>query len=786
MRSFPLAHLFLVFLLLVGAQPVRASWSHDPYAPNTIPGTASAALFPQAIPDGNGGMYAVLDLYGLGIYLAHIRADGTPDPTWPTPGRLVSTATVFEGVDLALDGFGGIWLMWRRVESVGEIYVSRVLLNGTLAPGVGPEGLQITASFPNSTTAPRMAVSPLTGDLTVAFEHAVGGVNDDIVAVTIRTEPVSIRYTSLVSNTPISERFPRIAINEVGQIGVLYSSYPELWFTSIDYTTGSTIATFRIAESITNVLPGALCGVGGAFYAAYERPLSLGVQMVLSAFNADNSLFTTSVPMLAGLHDQEPLAIVPRSGGRAWLAWREQFSETGPASVAVANIQSLINIATIRTSQQQIGLDVLFPRVVSDGMGGLFLHGHSYPAGGKLAIRMLANGSVPPTWAPAPWSAILAMPTDEALLNEKSLCPTGDGGAFAFGFGSNVYMRLDRWGAYSAEPEQLLVKDVVADQGGRVRLSWVGSYLDAGYPQQVSQYRIWRQVVAAGATDALTVDDAPQNDDPQPGEVRWHTAPSGVAAAWEFIGSQPAAGLTEYSFVASTGQDSSSSGSHANEFMVEAVHLAHGASGITWFSAPATGWSVDNLPPAMPSPFVGTLTTTGTQLTWNANTETDLAGYRLYRGAAATFVPGPSNLVAQTTATSVLDAGSSGYWYKLAAVDARGNVSPYAVLSPAGTLDTPGPRTPTTLEFGLVSANPSRGGAGLRLALPTFGHVRVAVYDVRGRQVRVLEEGVREAGEYALTWDGRDEAGAEVGGGVYFARLATAGRTMTQRMVRLR
>jgi flagellar hook assembly protein FlgD len=55
--------------------------------------------------------------------------------------------------------------------------------------------------------------------------------------------------------------------------------------------------------------------------------------------------------------------------------------------------------------------------------------------------------------------------------------------------------------------------------------------------------------------------------------------------------------------------------------------------------------------------------------------------------------------------------------------------------------------------------------------------VRVSVFDVVGRRVRTLVEGVSSAGVNRVTWDARDDAGRPVGSGVYFVRFASDGGT---------
>jgi flagellar hook assembly protein FlgD len=74
----------------------------------------------------------------------------------------------------------------------------------------------------------------------------------------------------------------------------------------------------------------------------------------------------------------------------------------------------------------------------------------------------------------------------------------------------------------------------------------------------------------------------------------------------------------------------------------------------------------------------------------------------------------------------------------------------------------------------------------LRYALPQSGDLRLGVFDLLGREVRVLASGPAEAGEHTAHWDGRDASGGPVRGGVYLVRLAAAGRDLATRFVLLR
>ena len=62
-------------------------------------------------------------------------------------------------------------------------------------------------------------------------------------------------------------------------------------------------------------------------------------------------------------------------------------------------------------------------------------------------------------------------------------------------------------------------------------------------------------------------------------------------------------------------------------------------------------------------------------------------------------------------------------------------------------------------------------------------HVSLKVFDIRGKLVRTLVEGERQAGSYTVFWDGADNAGREVSSGVYFYRMQAGDYLQTRKMV---
>jgi hypothetical protein len=85
-----------------------------------------------------------------------------------------------------------------------------------------------------------------------------------------------------------------------------------------------------------------------------------------------------------------------------------------------------------------------------------------------------------------------------------------------------------------------------------------------------------------------------------------------------------------------------------------------------------------------------------------------------------------------------------------------------------------------------VQPNPAPGGCVLRFSLATPRHGSLALFDVSGRKVRLLESGAFARGRHAPRWDGRDDAGLSVPEGIYFAHLRLDDEVQTRRITLLR
>jgi hypothetical protein len=93
---------------------------------------------------------------------------------------------------------------------------------------------------------------------------------------------------------------------------------------------------------------------------------------------------------------------------------------------------------------------------------------------------------------------------------------------------------------------------------------------------------------------------------------------------------------------------------------------------------------------------------------------------------------------------------------------------------------TPNPFTPSAGKMTVALDVPDAAG------LPALRSVRVAVFDVAGRALKVLLEGHVVSGRTTVDWDGTDAQGEGLPAGVYIVSFETGGKQFTRKVVLLR
>jgi hypothetical protein len=89
------------------------------------------------------------------------------------------------------------------------------------------------------------------------------------------------------------------------------------------------------------------------------------------------------------------------------------------------------------------------------------------------------------------------------------------------------------------------------------------------------------------------------------------------------------------------------------------------------------------------------------------------------------------------------------------------------------------------IDFGVseVTEDGAAPEIEINFALDRAEYIRLEIFDVRGRTIRTLIDGVVDAGGHTLTWDKTGESGGKVQSGVYFARLRRESGSATRKIM---
>ncbi|OGB69917.1 MAG: hypothetical protein A2Y94_08645 [Caldithrix sp. RBG_13_44_9] len=99
-------------------------------------------------------------------------------------------------------------------------------------------------------------------------------------------------------------------------------------------------------------------------------------------------------------------------------------------------------------------------------------------------------------------------------------------------------------------------------------------------------------------------------------------------------------------------------------------------------------------------------------------------------------------------------------------------------------------QSPVTSRFRLYAnyPNPFNPETTIRYFLdnPARQNIQLIIYNSLRQKVQTLVNTIQPAGEYEITWDGRDHTGQPVPSGIYFSRLISGNQAAWQKMILIR
>ena len=375
------------------------------------------------------------------------------------------------------------------------------------------------------------------------------------------------------------------------------------------------------------------------------------------------------------------------------------------------------------------------------------------------------------------------------------------------------------------------VKDVAEDQGGWLRIRFNGSGLDyEGSPPMgidgippgtygvnqtgtVANYFVHRRIDDIGFSDELldkgawieegksvfaTLGGATVQLPASLGEARalvyrgrhFYSSPPVATQGfppglWEVVSAVPAMQQPVYYCLVPSASDSMS----AYRYTVYCITTHTTDPAIFYYSPADSGYSVDNLPPAAPLSPKGEYEYPPPvlYLTWDNSPERDFSHYTVYKGNDPDFVPGVTNRIGAPWDSLFVDEEfdpDADNYYKISAWDIHENEGGFSLVGPENMthVENP-PRLPTVTQLQQNAPNPFNPVTVIGFSVARAGRVSLRVYDVSGRCVRTLVDGVKEVNWYEVSWDARDDSGRTMPSGVYVYKLAAPYQAEARKMV---
>jgi hypothetical protein len=82
--------------------------------------------------------------------------------------------------------------------------------------------------------------------------------------------------------------------------------------------------------------------------------------------------------------------------------------------------------------------------------------------------------------------------------------------------------------------------------------------------------------------------------------------------------------------------------------------------------------------------------------------------------------------------------------------------------------------------------NPFNNSTVIKYIVPKEDMISIKIFDINGKEVKLLSEKTQLPREYSIEWDGKNNMGKYVGSGTYFCRLYSSNKILTSKMVLLK
>jgi hypothetical protein len=796
-------------LMCLWVGTTAAEWPHDPLENVPVCLASGGQDEQQIVSDGAGGAIITWeDARGADRDVYAQRVDVTGTVLWTADGVLLCTAPANQvAPKLVPDGAGGAVIVWMdyRNDTWADIYAQRVDASGGLL--WGSEGVAICTAA-SLQYAPDLVSDNASGAI-IAWRDQRGGEFFDIYAQRVDASGAVLWGPdgTPVSTAPGDQDGQQLIADGSGGAIIVWAD--------LDFEDGGIYAQ-RVNASGAGQWGGggvAICtegsgqhepqlvsdGAGGAIIAWIDYRNDIYTDVYAQRVDASGAVHWTSdgVAVCTAAQTQEDQQLAPDGEGGTIIVWMDRRAGSGDENIYAQRMSvggapqwsgNGVDVCTATGSQR-------VPQLVSDGAGGAVVTWHDNRNGGSTndIYAQRLDGAGEACWVSdgAPVCTAASSQFDPQIASDGSgeaIITWNDyreGGATGY----DIYAQLVERNGFLGRPSPTIteVADYPDDQGSVAVVSWAPSYLDAYPDEVVTHYSVWMRMPEASRAAPAGVGQIGHLVEET--GLPFEAVSEMLRSGWAHVEDVPAYYYDEYACNAPTYGDSTESGVPLTEYQV----VAHAADHwVFWVSDVAAGYSVDNLAPGAPLALAAEQAYTDVELSWSPSGQhdEDLLGYNVYRSHVSGFVPGETTFVGSTAATGFVDSEpGGGIWhYLVTAEDVHGNEGPPSnEASSEAWAGVGDPVLPVAFALWGSRPNPFSAPATIAFDVPAGGgDVKVRVYDVSGRGVRVLVDGHQSPGRKLVTWDGTDEAGRPVASGVYYCRMEAPGHDESVKMTLIR
>jgi len=116
----------------------------------------------------------------------------------------------------------------------------------------------------------------------------------------------------------------------------------------------------------------------------------------------------------------------------------------------------------------------------------------------------------------------------------------------------------------------------------------------------------------------------------------------------------------------------------------------------------------------------------------------------------------------------------------------EGFIEPTTNIEYPTSIDNKTVGLPRKINLNQNYPNPFNGTTKIEYSLSQDTNVNLTIYRIDGQLVKVLQKGLRSAGQHALFWNGEDQTNQQVASGIYIYTLETDVSKYSKKLLLLR